>query len=203
MVGESEEMRLMNPIDAVSVAEANRDLIVGIKVRVGLHASGTSGIVPLDIALGVAEQVGMPLMAHIDHPPPSYEDRAEASLHQGASVGGAGAGTRGRPQPDDPEGRRAEPNQSTQRMPLPHQVSIRVRSLPDGGAGASVDRKRSVGGVSSRSAAGKAGARSVIHVRRRRYRERQDGGLDRLVLQTDADYGQPPVTAKKSPAREN
>jgi dihydroorotase len=62
MVGESEEMRLMNPIDAVSVAEANRDLIVGIKVRVGLHASGTSGIVPLDIALGVAEQVGMPLM---------------------------------------------------------------------------------------------------------------------------------------------
>jgi dihydroorotase len=33
MVGESEEMRLMNPIDAVAVAEANRDLVVGIKVR--------------------------------------------------------------------------------------------------------------------------------------------------------------------------
>jgi len=64
----------MNPVDAVSVAEANRDLIVGIKVRVGLHASGTSGIAPLDIALEVAEQVGMPLMAHIDHPPPSYEE---------------------------------------------------------------------------------------------------------------------------------
>jgi dihydroorotase len=67
-------MRLMNPIDAVAVAEANRDLIVGIKVRVGLHASGTSGIVPLDIALEVAEEVGMPLMAHIDHPPPGYEE---------------------------------------------------------------------------------------------------------------------------------
>jgi dihydroorotase len=64
----------MNPIDAVAVAEQNRDLIVGIKVRVGLHSSGTSGIVPLEIALEVAEQVGMPLMAHIDHPPPSYED---------------------------------------------------------------------------------------------------------------------------------
>src|SRR5438876_12275636 len=38
MVGESEEMRLMNPIDAVAVAEANRDLIVGIKVRDGLQA---------------------------------------------------------------------------------------------------------------------------------------------------------------------
>jgi dihydroorotase len=64
----------MNPIDAANVADLNRDLIVGIKVRVGLHASGTSGIVPLDIALEVAEQVGMPLMAHIDHPPPSYEE---------------------------------------------------------------------------------------------------------------------------------
>src|SRR4030095_5867197 len=83
MVGESEEMRLMNPIDAVAVAEANRDLIVGIKVRVGLHASGTSGIVPLDIALEVAEEVGMPLMAHIDHPPPSYE-AVLARLRQGA-----------------------------------------------------------------------------------------------------------------------
>jgi dihydroorotase len=56
------------------VADANRDLIVGIKVRVGLHSSGTSGIVPLDIALEVANEVGMPLMAHIDHPPPSYEE---------------------------------------------------------------------------------------------------------------------------------
>src|SRR5258707_14666427 len=74
MVGESEEFRLMNPIDAVKVAEQNRDLIVGIKVRVGLHASGTSGIVPLEIALEVAAEVGMPLMAHIDHPPPSYEE---------------------------------------------------------------------------------------------------------------------------------
>jgi len=74
MVGESEEMRLMNPIDAVKVADQNRDLIVGIKVRVGLHASGTSGIAPLEIALEVAEEVGMPLMAHIDHPPPSYEE---------------------------------------------------------------------------------------------------------------------------------
>ncbi|HJU32055.1 MAG TPA: amidohydrolase/deacetylase family metallohydrolase [Hyphomicrobiaceae bacterium] len=74
MVGESEEIRLMNPIDAVEVANANRDVIVGIKVRVGLHASGRSGAVPLQIALEVADAVGMPLMAHIDHPPPSYEE---------------------------------------------------------------------------------------------------------------------------------
>ena len=74
MVGESADLRLMNPIDAVEVANANRDVIVGIKVRVGLHASGTSGVVPLRIALEVADAVGMPLMAHIDHPPPSYEE---------------------------------------------------------------------------------------------------------------------------------
>ncbi len=74
MVGESEELRLMAPQDAVEVINANRDMIVGVKVRVGRHASGTSGIVPLDIALQVANEVGLPLMAHIDFPPPSYEE---------------------------------------------------------------------------------------------------------------------------------
>jgi dihydroorotase len=74
MVGESEDMRLMAPIDAAEVASADRDIIVGIKVRVGAHASGRSGTAPLDIALQVAEEVGVPLMAHIDHPPPSYEE---------------------------------------------------------------------------------------------------------------------------------
>src|SRR5215510_7016874 len=74
MVGESGDLRLMDPIGAVEVANANRDVIVGIKVRVGLHASGTSGVVPLKIALEVADAAGMPLMAHIDHPPPSYEE---------------------------------------------------------------------------------------------------------------------------------
>lgn len=74
MVGESEELRLMAPLDAVEVANANRDIIVGIKVRVGARASGRSGAVPLDIALQVADDVGMPVMAHIDEPPPSYEE---------------------------------------------------------------------------------------------------------------------------------
>jgi dihydroorotase len=74
MVGESEELRLMAPLDAVEVANANRDIIVGIKVRVGARASGRSGTVPLDIALEVAGEVGVPVMAHIDEPPPSYEE---------------------------------------------------------------------------------------------------------------------------------
>ncbi|MCZ8181828.1 MAG: amidohydrolase/deacetylase family metallohydrolase [Beijerinckiaceae bacterium] len=74
MVGESHDLRMMNPIGCAEVADANRDLIVGIKVRVGLHASGEQGTAPLNIALQVAEEVGMPLMCHIDHPPPSYEE---------------------------------------------------------------------------------------------------------------------------------
>jgi dihydroorotase len=74
MVGESEDLRLMDPVTAAEVADRNRDLIVGIKVRVGRHASGDQGVAPLDIALQVADEVGMPLMCHIDEPPPSYED---------------------------------------------------------------------------------------------------------------------------------
>src|ERR1700722_12500176 len=77
MVGESEQLRLMAPAEAVAVAEANRDVIIGIKVRVGRHASGTSGTAPLDIALQAANEAGLPLMCHIDFPPPSYEEVVE------------------------------------------------------------------------------------------------------------------------------
>jgi dihydroorotase len=73
MYGESQSMQLMAPRDAVEVYEKNRDVLVGIKVRVGLHASGDQGTAPLNVALQVAEEVGAPLMCHIDHPPPSYE----------------------------------------------------------------------------------------------------------------------------------
>jgi len=74
MVGESQDPRLMAPREAVEVAEANRDVIVGIKVRVGRNSSGDQGTAPLNIALQVAEETGLPLMAHIDEPPPSYEE---------------------------------------------------------------------------------------------------------------------------------
>lgn len=73
MVGEGHDIRLLAARDCVEVVEANRDLIVGIKVRLGRTASGTAGIVPLDVAEEVADQTGLPLMVHIDEPPPSYE----------------------------------------------------------------------------------------------------------------------------------
>jgi dihydroorotase len=74
MVGESGDLRLMAPVDAVEVASANRDTLAGIKVRVGMNASGNSGLVPLQIARQVADEVGMPMMVHIDIPPPTLAD---------------------------------------------------------------------------------------------------------------------------------
>jgi dihydroorotase len=74
MVGESGDLRLMAPIDTVETVRANRDSIVGIKVRVGFHASQNSGTVPLDIAREAADEVGVPMMVHIDHPPPTLEE---------------------------------------------------------------------------------------------------------------------------------
>ncbi len=74
MVGESEDIRLMAPREAAEVADANRDVIVGIKVRLGRGASGMQGMAPFEYAIQTAEEVGMPLMVHIDQPPPSYEE---------------------------------------------------------------------------------------------------------------------------------
>lgn len=74
MVGESEELRLMDPVTAIEVANANRDLIIGIKVRLGKWTSGIHGMAPFEYALQVAEECGLPLMVHIDDPPPSYDD---------------------------------------------------------------------------------------------------------------------------------
>src|SRR5499433_614440 len=70
-VGECADLRLLDPRECVRVIEANRDLVAGVKVRVGRNAGGASGIAPLDIALEVAEETGLPVMAHLDNPPPS------------------------------------------------------------------------------------------------------------------------------------
>ena len=74
MVGECSDMRLIDPREAVRVAREHKDLVLGIKVRVGKSASGTSGIMPLDIALDVAEETGLPVMAHLDAPPPARHE---------------------------------------------------------------------------------------------------------------------------------
>lgn len=74
MVGESHDMRLMAAREASAVAREHADTVVGIKVRIGAHASGPSGIAPLDVAMDAADETGLPLMVHIDEPPPSYAE---------------------------------------------------------------------------------------------------------------------------------
>lgn len=74
MVGECEDLRLLDMKECVRVAREHADLIIGVKVRVGRSASGASGIAPMEMALEVAEELGLPLMAHLDHPPPSRLD---------------------------------------------------------------------------------------------------------------------------------
>ena len=71
MVGECADLRLLDLRECVRVIKANRDLIAGVKVRVGRNAGGASGAAPLDMALEVAEESGLPVMAHLDNPPPS------------------------------------------------------------------------------------------------------------------------------------
>ena len=71
MVGECADLRLLDPRECVRVVKANRDLVAGVKVRVGRNAGGASGAAPFDMALELAEETGLPVMAHLDHPPPS------------------------------------------------------------------------------------------------------------------------------------
>jgi len=74
MVGESQDMRMMDTETCAAVARDNPDLIRGIKVRVGANTSGVNGIAPLHHALEAADRAGLPVMCHIDRPPPRYAD---------------------------------------------------------------------------------------------------------------------------------
>ncbi len=74
MVGESENIALMDPKTAIEIIEKNRDYIVGVKVRLGKNTSGKNGIVPLNYAKKVASQTKVPLMVHIDDAPPTYSE---------------------------------------------------------------------------------------------------------------------------------
>ncbi len=74
MVGECSDLRLLDARECVRVAREHLDLVVGVKVRVGSTAGGSNGVGPLDIALEVAEELELPVMAHLDYPPPSRRE---------------------------------------------------------------------------------------------------------------------------------
>lgn len=77
MVGESLDMRLMDTETCARVARENPDTIRGIKVRIGAGTSGVNGIAPLYHAIEAADRAGLPVMCHIDRPPPRYVDVLE------------------------------------------------------------------------------------------------------------------------------
>lgn len=74
MVGENSDLRLLSARECVRVAREFRDTIVGVKARIGFNAGGASGIAPLDIAIEIADELDLPVMAHIDFPPPSRDE---------------------------------------------------------------------------------------------------------------------------------
>ena len=77
MVGECGDFRLLHPGECARVAQEHGDLIVGVKVRVGMAASDGRGVAPLDLALEAAEAAGLPVMCHLDQPPPTRREVVE------------------------------------------------------------------------------------------------------------------------------
>ncbi len=71
MIGECSDVRLLDSRACLRAAEEHAEIVVGIKVRVGRIAGGGLGVGPLDVALDVARELNLPVMAHLDHPPPS------------------------------------------------------------------------------------------------------------------------------------
>jgi dihydroorotase len=74
MVGEAGSLVLCNPREAVACGRAHADLVVGVKVRAGRIAGGGTALAPVELAIEAADALQLPVMAHIDEPPPSQSD---------------------------------------------------------------------------------------------------------------------------------
>jgi dihydroorotase len=59
---------------AEMIVNENRDLILGIKIRVDRNTTRSTGIRPLELARELADKVGLPLMVHIGTGPPSLDE---------------------------------------------------------------------------------------------------------------------------------
>jgi dihydroorotase len=56
------------------VANRHRDILCGVKVRMGATTVGANGIEPVRRAVEAAERCDMPVMVHIAQPPPGIEE---------------------------------------------------------------------------------------------------------------------------------
>ncbi len=77
LVGENYELANAAYLDVdlfKRLADANRDLVLGVKVRMGTPTVGNNGLEPLRLARRAAEECDLPLMVHIAFGPPEIED---------------------------------------------------------------------------------------------------------------------------------
>jgi dihydroorotase len=70
-VWEGEDSRFLHLGSAEEIVEANRDVIVGIKVRVN---TGLPSLAPMAAARELADRVGLPVVVHTSPAPPSFRD---------------------------------------------------------------------------------------------------------------------------------
>src|SRR5690606_8894316 len=73
-IGEATARSMLPVHHCVNKIEANRDRIIGVKVRIGGIVTGDLGLGALELALEAANAVDLPLMTHIGTAPPSYAD---------------------------------------------------------------------------------------------------------------------------------
>jgi dihydroorotase len=66
--GELVDMRMIDAPSALRVAKEHADVIVGLKVRCGANYSGPNDLHAVRTARGVADQIGKPLMIHVNTP---------------------------------------------------------------------------------------------------------------------------------------
>jgi dihydroorotase len=73
-VSELTDMRSVNIDRIVDCVEANRDVIVGIKIRASGAITGGWGITPVKLAKRIAKILKLPVMAHVGEPPPLIDE---------------------------------------------------------------------------------------------------------------------------------
>lgn len=73
-ISELSDIRSIDVDRTVAVVEANRDRIVGLKLRASGVILGGWGLEPVRIAKKLSRVVKLPLMVHVGEPPPLYED---------------------------------------------------------------------------------------------------------------------------------
>jgi dihydroorotase len=76
-VSELIDIRSIDLDRTIACVEANRDVIVGIKVRASHVILGSWGITPVKIAKKLAKILKLPLMVHVGEPPPLYDEVLE------------------------------------------------------------------------------------------------------------------------------